>query len=416
MRKMAMLTTALTVLGLGMIGHARAETVKIALIDPLSGPVAVYGDQEKKSLDFVLDIANREGWAGPGITFETVGFDNKGSPQEATQQFKNATDQGIRYIYQGLSSAVGLALIDAVNKYNERNPGKEVVYLNPTNTAPEMTNEKCSFWHFRFDANADMRMAALMSVLRDDASVKSVYLINPDYSFGHSVQREAKRQLAVQRPDVAIAAEELHPLLRIKDFVPYAIKIKASGAQAVITGNFANDLTLLVKAAREIGYDGKFYTFYGNALGAPAAIGDAGIGKVIAVADWLPNVPTAASEAFYKSFRQRYPNPADDYVHLRMQLLVEALAQAIDKAGTTQAVAVAAALENVSVQMAGQGGAMRASDHQFQQPLAVGVMDKVGSPGVKFDVEGSGYGFRVVRALAPGQAEMATTCRMVRPA
>src|SRR5438132_5004595 len=226
-----------------------------------------------------------------------------------------------------------------------------------------------------------MRMAALMSVLQGDKAVKSVYLINPDYSFGQAVQREAKRKLAAQRPDIQIVAEELHPLLRIKDFAPYAAKIKASGAQAVITGNFSSDLTLLVKAAKEVGYEGKFYTFYGNALGAPAAMGEAGIGKVIAVADWLPNVPGKASEAFYESFHKRYPNPADDYVHLRMQLLVEALAQAIEKAGTTDAAPVANALEHVSVSMAGQTGTMRAADHQFQQPLAVGIMDKAGTPG-----------------------------------
>jgi len=125
-------------------------------------------------------------------------------------------------------------------------------------------------------------------------------------------------------------------------------------------------------------------------------------------------VPGDKSEAFYQAFHQRYPKPADDYVHLRMQLLIEALAQAIEKAGTTQAVPVALALERVSVNMAGQGGTMRAADHQFQQPLAVGVMEKAGTPGVKFDVEGSGYGFRVVKQLTPAQAEMPTTCRMAR--
>ena len=150
----------------------------------------------------------------------------------------------------------------------------------------------------------------------------------------------------------------------------------------------------MLEALREVGYDGRFYTFYGNALGAPAAIGDGGIGRVLAVADWLPNVPTRESEAFYQAFRQRYPNPADDYVHMRMHLMIEALAQAIDKAGSIEAGAVAQALEGASVTLAGQTGTMRAADHQFQQPLVVGVMDKQGAPGVKFDVEGSGYGFR----------------------
>ena len=296
-----------------------------------------------------------------------------------------------------------------------------MLFLNYSAVDPALTNEKCSFWHFRFDAHADMRMAALMQVLRDDQSLKSVYLIGQDYSFGQSVLREAKRQLTLQRPDIRIAGEELHPLLRIKDFAPYIAKIKASGAQAVITGNFSADLTLLVKAAKEAGFDGKFYTFYGNALGAPAAIGEAGVGRVLAVADWLPNVPTKASESFYRSFRARFAQPEDDYVHLRMQLLVEALAQAIDTAGRTakpgaaiDIVAVAKALEQTQVTLAGQTGVMRALDHQFQQPLVVGMMERQGVPGVPFDVEGSGYGFKVVKALGAQAAEQSSTCKMQR--
>ena len=135
----------------------------------------------------------------------------------------------------------------------------------------------------------------------------------------------------------------------------------------MLTGNWGNDLTLLVKAAREAGFDGTFYTFYGNALGAPAAIGDAGIGKVLAVADWFPNVPTAASAAFYKSFRERFPNPADDYVHMRMQLMVEALAQATERAGrsgTVSAASIARELEKADVTLAGPRLRMRAADHQ----------------------------------------------------
>jgi branched-chain amino acid transport system substrate-binding protein len=215
-------------------------------------------------------------------------------------------------------------------------------------------------------------------------------------------------------------------MARVKDFLPYATKIKASGAGAVITGNWGNDLSLLIKAAREVGFDGKFYTFYGNALGAPAAIGEAGIGKVVAVADWLPNVQTAASDAFYRSFRARFPQPSDDYVHMRMQLLVEALVQAIDTSAKTSSVAaglhagldiasVATQLERAQVTLAGQTGLMRASDHQFQQPLVVGVMDKQGAVGVKFDVEGSGYGFRVVKTIAAATAELPSSCRMQRP-
>jgi branched-chain amino acid transport system substrate-binding protein len=400
--------------------HAQGQPqpVKVAMIEGLSGGNANGGEAVFRNLIWAVERVNQRGGVKlPGGARPLVleRYDSKGQIEEALSTMRAAIDDGARFIVQGNSSAVAAALIEAVNKHNEREPQRRVVFLNYSAVDPILTNEKCSYWHFRFDAHADMRMAALMSVLREDRAIRSVYLIGQDYSFGQSVLREARRQLAQQRPDIQVVGDELHPLSRVKDFAPYATKIKASGADAVITGNFSNDLTLLVKAAKEVGFDGKFYTFYGNALGAPAAIGDAGIGKVIAVADWLPNVPTQPSEAFYQSFKARYPKPADDYVHMRMQLLVEALAQGIERAGSLDAQAVAAQLENASVSMGAQGGTMRAADHQFQQPLAVGVMERQGSPGVKFDVEGSGYGFRVIKSITAAQAEQPTTCKMARP-
>jgi len=399
-------------------GQPARAPVKLAMIEGLSGGNANGGEAVFRNLVWAVERVNQRGGvktADGARPLQLQRHDSKGQIEEALSALRSAIDDGARFILQGNSSAVAAALIDAVNKHNEREPARRVLFLNYSAVDPILTNEKCSFWHFRFDAHADMRMAALMSVLREDKALRSVYLIGQDYSFGHAVAREARRQLGAQRPDVRIVAEELHPMLRVKDFAPYATKIKASGAQAVITGNFSNDLTLLVKAAREVGFDGKFYTFYGNALGAPAALGDAGVGKVIAVADWLPNAGTPASDAFYQSFRARYPQPADDYVHMRMQLLVEALAQAIDRAASVEAAPVARALEQAKVELHGQRGAMRAVDHQFQQQLMVGIMDRQGTPGVGFDVEGSGYGFRVIKTIQPAQAEMPHTCRMVRP-
>src|SRR5574343_733533 len=397
-----------------------AEPIRLAMIEGLSGPFANAGEAVYRNLLWAVERVNARGGvklpasAGGARPLVLERYDSKGQNEEALSALRAAIDDGAQVILQGNSSSTAAVLIEAINKHNEREPNKRVLFLNYSAVDPILTNEKCSFWHFRFDAHADMRMAALMDVLKSDGAVKSVYLIGQDYSFGQAVLREAKKQLAVQRPDVAIVGDELHPVGRVKDFAPYAVKIKTSGAQAVITGNWGNDLTLLVKAAREVGYTGSFYTFYGNALGAPAAIGDAGIGKVIAVADWFPNVATRESEAFYQSFRQRFPKPQDDYVHMRMQLMVEALAQSIEAAGSVEATAVARQMEKARVQLAGRGGSMRAADHQFQQPLVVGVMDKQGAPGVRFDVEGSGSGFRVVRDLPADKAQQPHSCQMQR--
>ncbi|GAB2544019.1 branched-chain amino acid ABC transporter substrate-binding protein [Simplicispira piscis] len=397
-----------------------AQPVKVALIESLSGTFANTGEAVFRNILWAVDRVNARGGvllpseAGGARALALARYDSKGQNEEALSALRAAIDDGARVVMQGNSSATAAVLIDAINKHNEREPDKRVLFLNYSAVDPILTNEKCSFWHFRFDAHADMRMAALMGVLRADDALKRVYLIGQDYSFGQAVLREAKKQLAAQRPDVAIVGDELHAVGRVKDFAPYAVKIKTSGAQAVITGNWGNDLTLLVKAAREVGYTGSFYTFYGNALGAPAAMGDAGIDKVIAVADWMPNVPGAQSEAFYQSFRARFPKPQDDYVHMRMQLMVEALAQSIEAAGSVDTTAVARQMEKAHVQLAGRSGRMRAADHQFQQPLVVGLMEKQGAPGVKFDVEGSGYGFRVVRDIPAAQTQQPHNCQMQR--
>jgi len=402
-------------------GLARAQggaPIRLALVESLSGPFANTGEAVFRNLLWAVERVNARGGVplpGGARPLQLDRYDSKGQTEEALSALRSAIDNGAQAVLQGNSSATAAAILDAVDKHNERDPRRRLLFLNYSAVDPILTNERCSFWHFRFDAHADMRIAALMAVFKEDRAVGSAYLIGQDYSFGQAVLRESRRRITELRPDVRIVGEELHPMGKVKDFAPYAVKIKASGAQAVFTGNWGNDLTLLVKAAREVGFEGKFYTFYGNALGAPAALGDAGVGKVIAVADWLPNVPTPESAAFYRSFRARFPNPADDYVHMRMQLMIEALAQSIAQAGSTEAAAVAAKLENAKVSLAGRSGRMRAADHQFQQPLVVGLMDRQGTPGVAFDVEGSGYGFRVIKDIAPEVAELPTTCRMQRP-
>jgi branched-chain amino acid transport system substrate-binding protein len=422
LRRLILKTAALALSATTFPG-ARAQSgpatapIRLALIEGLSGPFANAGEAVYRNLLWAVERVNARG----GVRLSTGSrllqldrYDSKGQNEEALSALRSALDDGARFVLQGNSSATASALLEAVNKHNDRDPARRVLFLNYSAVDPALTNERCSFWHFRFDAHADMRMTALIDVIRDDKALKSAYLIGQDYSFGQAVLKEARRQLSEQRPDVRVVGEELHPLGRVKDFSPYAIKIKASGAQAVITGNWGNDLTLLIKAAKEVGFEGRFYTFYGNALGAPAAIGEAGLGRVVAVADWMPNVPGEASEAFYRSFRQRFPKPEDDYVHMRMQLMIEALAQAMERATSIEAAAIASKLEGIAVSLAGHSGTVRALDHQFQQTLVVGLMERQGSPGVRFDVEGSGFGFKVIRQTSASQAEMPTNCRMQR--
>ena len=409
-------------LGLPAVRAGAGEPVRLALIEGLSGPFANAGAAVWRNLLWATERINQRGGVklpAGARPLELVRYDSKGSTEEALAMLRAALDDGIAVVLQGNGSATAAALVDALEKHNAREPRRRALFLNYSAVDPALTQARCSFWHFRFDAHSDMRLAALTDVLREDRSVHRVYLIGQDYSFGQDFARSARAMIAAKRGDIEIVGDELHPLGRVKDFLPYAAKIKSSGAQAALTGNWGNDLTLLVRALREVGSEARLYTFYGNALGAPAAIGEAGIGQVLAVAEWQPNVGGEASEAFYAAFRRRFPDPRDDYVHVRMQVLMQMLAAAIERAGSTEAGAIARALEGASFDADTLGGlhsaTMRAADHQLQQPLVVSVMDRAGSPGVAHDVEGSGFGFRVLRRIEAQAIAQSPQCRMARP-
>ena len=399
-----------------------AAPIRLAMIEGLSGAFANAGDAVWRNLLWATERVNARGGVrlpGGARSLELLRMDSKGSSEEALAMLRSAVDQGIGFVLQGNSSSTAAALIDALDKHNEREPTRRVLFLNYSAVDPILTNERCSFWHFRFDAHADMRLAALTEVMRDDTQLKKLYLIGQDYSFGQHVLRQGRAMLAKARPDLEIVGDELHPLGRVKDFMPYAAKIKASGADAVLTGNWGNDLTLLVRALREVGSEARLYTFYGNALGAPAAMGDAGIGRVVAVNEWHPNAQVPGGAEFYAAFRRRFPDSRDDYVHARMHVMMEMLAAAIERAGRTEAAAVARALEGARFDGSTLGGfhsaEMRAADHQLQQPMVVSVMERAGTRGVVHDVEGSGYGFRTLRRFEAAAVSQGHQCRMPRP-
>jgi branched-chain amino acid transport system substrate-binding protein len=391
---------------------AQAETVKIAFIDPLSGPFAPVGQNSLKSFQLIADMANAGKWAGDN-KLEIVGFDNKGSPQESLTQLKAIIDQGYRYITQGSGSGVGLALLDAVNKHNERNPGKEIVYLNYAAIDPDMTNSKCSFWHFRFDANSDMKMEALTSYMANNKAIKNVYIIGQNYAFGQAVSRAGKDYLARKRPDIKIVGDDLHPIGQVKDFAPYVAKIKASGADTVITGNWGADLSLLIRAAKDADLKADFYTFYAVTSGVPTAMGAAGADHTKIIGNWLPNNPGFSGKEIAEAYKKKYN---DDFYTSQTHSVIALLSKAIKDNKTTDPVKVAFAMEGMKV--AGMNGeiTMQKPDHQLQQPLYIATWSKTNGKDIKYDQENTGFGWAVNQKIDAWLATQPTSCQMKRPA
>lgn len=364
------------------------QPVRIGMIEGMSSQFANAGEAVQRNLQWSIERVNARGGVklpGGARRLELVSYDSKGGTEEAMMMPRSLTDDGVPFVAQGNSSAVAGALIAAIERHNTRMPARRVLYLNYSAADPALTNEQCSFWHFRFDAQAGMRMKVLTDAMKADGRIRRVYIIGQDHSLGRDVSRLARQMLPAKRPDVAIAGDELHPIDRVKDFAPCITKIIASSADAVVTGNWSNDLTLPVEAARDAGLTMRFYTFYGNGLGAPAAMG-------LAVAEWHPNVGGAESDAFVEAFRRRYPEPRHDYQHLRMNVMVEMLVDAIEKAGSAEAADVARTLERMHFSNGFHEATMRAEDHQLIQALYVSVMERAGNADsrMRFDNEGSG--------------------------
>ncbi len=403
--------TCLALLGLAVQPSLAADdTIKIGYMDPFSGAFAAGGDAGLKTFQFILDYINAKG--GPlGKKYELVTFDDKLQPAEALIALKSITDQNIPFVMSCVGSNVGSALIDAVNKHNARNPDNRVLQLNCGQLATELTNEQCSFWHFRFAGSVEMRAVARIKSLPQ--SVKSVYMLNQDYLFGQSIEKDTKRFLTQYRPDIKIVADEFIPLMQIKDFSPYITKIKASGAQSLLTGNYGPDLNLLLKAAVDSGLDIRFDTYLAHVIGAATAMGSNGEGRVTSVLDDHDNIAVeehnAEAEEFFKKWRATH-----DFMFINVPSVVqfEMLTRAINQAGSTDAVKVALALEGLEQKdLFGVTNIMRKEDHQLLYPYYVGVFTK----DVKYDAEKTGLGWKTVYKTTVADETLPTTCKMKRP-
>jgi branched-chain amino acid transport system substrate-binding protein len=370
------------------------------------GPV---GTNQLKTQQF---LAERFSATNPaGVKFEVIGVDNKLSPTESLNALKSAIDQGIRYVIQGNGSSVAVPLIDAINKHNERNPGKEVVFLNEAAVDPDLTNSKCSFWHFRFDADTTMKMEAMTTFIKDQKDIHKVYLLGQNYSHGKQVARYAREDLQRKRPDIEIVGDDLHPLAQVRDFAPYIAKIKASGADTVITGNWGSDLSLLIKAAIEGGYTGKFFTYYASVTGTPSALGVNGAGKVYTVAYAHYNMG-GKMDTYMKDFKDKYH---DDLYTGAVVRQFEYLGAAMAKAKSTDPVKVAFAMEGLQLKSAFGGDTeMRKSDHQLQQTLYLTVWEKA-SAKYPYSPENTGMTQAPVATYEPYVSSTPTSCQMTRP-
>jgi branched-chain amino acid transport system substrate-binding protein len=396
---------------------AAEDTIKIALIEPFSGPVAAVGRDSLEAFEFYVDRINEAGGVLNGRKLEIVAFDNVMNAEKTTQQLRKAIDQGIRFISQGVGSNHALNIIKALQKYNKRNPGKEVMYFNYAAVTTSFTNELCMFWHFRFDQNVDQKVAALTGFMNNDPSVKKVYMINQNYAYGQSFQKAARKYLKERAPKVELVGDEMIvPFGKVLDFTPYIAKIKASGADTVLTGNWGPDATRLIGAGADAGLKVKYYSIY---AGIPAAMNTMGtrvatFAPILQITeshendpgepDWLIEIENDYLAKYKKS------TYAD-----RFRIMFEMLVKAFNKAGSADPTAVGYALEGMTNRGAKSEAWMRPDDHQIHFPMVIShISTDVERP---FIYNGENYkmAYKTDGWISREELILPTTCNMKRP-
>lgn len=295
--------------------------------------------------------------------------------------------------------------------HNARNPDGTILFLNYGGLAPELTNEQCSFWHFRFDANADMKVTALARQVAATKGFSKVYLVNQDYAYGQAVRKLLREELARRRPDIEIVGDDLIQLQKTKDFAPYAAKIKASGADTIITSNWGPDLILLVRAGHDSGLVARYYTLNAHFIGTPTAIANAGAERLVNISPWHANITDTKLQPYYLEYKRKY---REEWNMLPQKNAVEMWASAIDTAKSTDPVKVARVLETMRYDSGTGVMWMRADDHQLMQPQYAAVFTKA-SGALKYDVENTGFGWKTEGRIEADDTVLPHRCRMERP-
>lgn len=396
-------------------GGAQAqETFKIAYIDPLSGPFANVGELMLNHIQFAVEDINAKGGVNK-VPLQLLQFDSKLSAQESQSALQAAIDQGARAIITGGSgSSVVTALVQSAARHNQRNPGKEVMVLNHSSIDPELTGKACNFWHFMFDANTAMRMKAISDYIKTEPSIQKVYLLNQDYAHGKQWAAYGRSMVGAARPDIQFVGETLHPIGKVKDFAPYVSKVKASGADTIISGNWGQDMALLLKAAGDAGLDYRYFNHSaGGVPGTVLAVSQAGKGQLTWVAEWHPgqaNRPAADAQA--KAYKAKM---GKDFLSPRIDITVRFLAAAIQKSQSTDPLKVATAMENMVLDTSIGKVRMRGQDHQLLLPQVVNTIVPVDGKRVTAGWEGTQWGFRTDAVIPAEQLTLDSACQMKRP-
>lgn len=368
MRKVIVLLAVVMGLGLALNSAKAADPIYIGFNDVRSGPFKSNGDKFLMGIEVAVKEINKTGGL-LGRTVEVVVEDNQMKPEIAVQKLRKLIQSDkCEAVFQGSSSAVALSITQAIPRYKK-------IYVPVAAFAMDITGQHFNPYVFRTDANVAILTKTMAMYVGKQKALKKVYMVNMDYSFGQDVANYYEKFIKEIAPDTQIVGKDFHPMFN-KDFGPYISKVKASGADYLLSGNWGTDLIQLLVQGRSLGMNIPVAGILQADINALAAMpGEEAVGNY-GVASFMPGLDTLDAkkleDSFYEKSGGTWPVEQIWYGYKAVMFYAEA----VKKAGSIDTDKIIKAFEGLKWNGPTGTATMRAQDHQIMQPMIVGQVVK----------------------------------------
>ncbi|MCQ1571428.1 ABC transporter substrate-binding protein [Neorhizobium galegae] len=352
-----------------------ADTIKLGIVAPMSGPNARYGGFSMHGAELAVKDINDAGGVN-GMKIQLFNADSQGTPVEGVSATRRLIDQeGVDFIIGDVSSSVTLAMQPVAED-------AEVLLLNAASSNPKITYQAGvgGFkWTYRNYPTDENRALVVAKYAAEQRGFTKFAVLSVDSDYGRSAITFTKKYLPEFKGQ--ILSEDYYKEGEV-DFRSVLAKIRDNGAQAIIYYGLADTTPILARQMVELGIAGKV-TLIGNGefntektiKSAPTALEGA-----VEAAAWLPQFDSPASKAFVEKFTTTYKEAPNNHAYVHWDT-VNLLAAAIKQAGSADKSKVRDALSKIKYKS--PVGDVTFDDHnQARLPMILLQIEK-GVPSIK---------------------------------
>ncbi len=227
-----------------------ADTVKIAIAGPVTGPVAQYGDMVRLGTDMAIKRINAAGGVN-GKQLEAVVLDDACEPKQAVTVANKVVADGIQFV-------VGHVCTGAIMPASEIYGNEGIIMITPSGTGPQITEEAYKKGYktiFRMIGRDDQQGPAAANFIAETIKPSKVAIIHDKQSYGQGIATSVQSELKKHGVEVVLF-EGLNK--SDNDFSALITKIKGTNADFVYFGGYHDVMGLLLRQAREQGLNAKF--------------------------------------------------------------------------------------------------------------------------------------------------------------